>query len=373
MTTAIIFIAVLALLIFVHELGHYVTAVRNGVGAHEFGFGFPPRIIGVVKNDDGTWELVGRRQKREYNNTIFSLNWIPLGGFVRIKGEDGTDTDPDSFATQSAWVRFKILVAGVLMNIVTAYVLFVIALWMGVPEPVPDGTPGSAVYVSQVQENSPAAAMGVRVGDRVRALCDDSGCTQIDGAATLQSVAAAHAGRHVTLEVARGNETLTLNGTLREGDAAQDRGALGIGMVNAKNAALSFLEIIGGAAYQTWDFLVMIVSGLGALLWNLLTGAGLSGDVAGPVGIAVMTGQMAALGLAQLAHFAAILSLNLAVINILPIPALDGGRILFVLIEKLRGGKPVNRNVEAIVHGVSFIALIVLMAVVTVRDVLHFF
>ncbi len=377
--TVIIFVAVLALLVFVHEAGHFITAVRNGVTAHEFGFGFPPRIVGVVKNDDGTWELVWRKQKKHYKNTIFSLNWIPLGGFVRIKGEDGTDKDPDSFAQQSAWVRFKILVAGVVMNIVAAYVLFVIALALGMPEPVADGTPGSFAQITQVgaaqngEATSPAEAMGVKIGDMPTRVCAGEECRQIDGATDLIAFSEQHQGDTVALTVRRGGEDLTLHGTLRDATLAQQHGAFGVGIATVRIADLTVLQILGGAAVQTWDFLVMILQGLGILLWNLITGAGLSADVAGPVGIAKMTGQAAVLGLAQLAHFAAILSVNLAVINVLPIPALDGGRILFIIIEKLRGGRPVNKNVEAVVHGVSFMALILLMVVVTVRDVLKLF
>ncbi len=373
MVTTIIFIAVLALLIFVHELGHYLTAIRNGVGAHEFGFGFPPRAIGIVKNDDGKWEVVGRKQKRAYKNTIFSLNWIPLGGFVRIKGEDGTDKDKDSFAMQSAWVRFKILVAGVVMNVVAAFVLFVIALSLGVPESVEDGTPGSVVHITQVGKDSPADIMGVRVGDQLQEVCVDSACSAVTGVEMFTRLAQESVGKDVQLTVLRGQEMVQLVGTLRSGDEAVEKGAFGIGLVNAKIADLTFFEIIGGAAFQTWNFLVLIVKGLGALIGGLIMGHGVSADVSGPVKIAVATGEMAALGMAQLAHFAAILSLNLAVINILPIPALDGGRILFIVIEKLRGGRPINKNTEAVIHGVSFMALILLMVIVTVRDVLSLF
>ncbi len=378
MTTILIFIAVLALLIFVHEFGHYITAVRNGVTAHEFGFGFPPRIVGIVKNDKGKWEIVWRTQKKKYKNTIFSLNWIPLGGFVRIKGEDGTSKDPDSFAAQSAWVRFKILVAGVVMNVITAFLLFAVALSFGMPEPVPDGTPHSFVQITRVQTtganaHSPATEMGLKMGDILLKACADNGCAPITGSAMFIEFTSAHKGQEVEITVRRGGKEITTKGVLRGGENADKNGALGIELANVRIADLNNLEIIGGAAYQTWTYLVLITTGLAELFWNLLTGAGLSADVAGPVGIAKMTGEVAALGLAQLAHFAAILSVNLAIINILPLPALDGGRIFFILIEKLRGGKPVNKNVESVVHGISFVALIILMAIITVRDILHLF
>ncbi len=370
MTTVLIFIAVLALLIFVHELGHYLTAVRNGVTAHEFGFGFPPRIVGVVKDDDGAWKIIGRTQKKSYRNTIFSLNWIPLGGFVRIKGEDGADKDPDSFASQSAWVRFKILVAGVVMNVIAAYVLFAVALSLGMPEAVPDGTPGSRVQITQVEDGAPADVMGVRIGDVPTKVCAANACVAVRTTQDFVEFARAHAGEDVRLHVLRRGDAVVLTGRLRE-DTTQ--GAFGVGVMTTARADLSFLEVIGAAAAQTWEFLVMIVGGLAMIIVKVFTGAGAGADVAGPVGIAVMTGQMAALGMAQLAHFAALLSLNLAVINILPIPALDGGRILFLAIEKLRGGRPINRRTEAIIHSVSFMALIVLMIVVTVRDVMKIF
>ncbi len=368
MTTILIFIGVLALLIFVHELGHYLTAIRNGVTAKEFGFGFPPRLIGVVKNDNGAWEFVGRKQKTAYRNTIFSLNWIPLGGFVRIKGEDGEDTDPDSFSQQSIWVRFKILVAGVVMNVVAAFVLFVVALSLGMPESVPDGTPGSVIHVLSVAEDSPAQHAGISIGDMMVSICDDTECTDVKTTEDIIRFTREHAGQEVAVTVRRGAKERTVHATLRAAD--HEGGALGVGIGATRTAELSFLEVIGGAAQQTVSLLWMIIQGFGTLVSGALFGGAGAADIAGPVGIAQITGQKAAQGLAQLAHFAGVLSLNLAFINILPIPALDGGRIIFVVMEALRG-RPIKKQTEAAIHGISFLALIALMIAVTVNDVLR--
>ena len=176
MLTFIIFVIILGLLVLVHEFGHFIVARRNGVKADEFGFGFPPRIIGIVKNDaTGKYDIVWGDKEVASPHTIYSFNWIPLGGFVKIKGEEGGAThEADSFGGKSAWVRVKILAAGVVMNFLLAWVLISIVYMVGIPQPIsPDERgkyPDQKVQILEVKPETPAATMKLRPLDQIIAL-----------------------------------------------------------------------------------------------------------------------------------------------------------------------------------------------------------
>lgn len=373
MATIFIFILVLGILIFVHELGHFLTARRNGVKAEEFGFGFPPRIFGFVFDDfTKKFRLVKGNQVVESPHTVYSLNWIPLGGFVRIKGEDresATANDPDSFVNKSAWVRFKILVAGVVMNFLLAWALFSVVLMLGFPEQIDPNErsqyQNTEIQILQVQAGTPAEAIGLRAGDVLKKL-DNTRVTNLEQVAPY---IAERKGQSISVTVERGGETLVLQGVPRT-DAPAGEGALGISFSETAIVQYGFFEAIWKGAEQTYLKTVEIFSVLGTMIASLFTGAKVEMDIAGPVGIVYLTKQMSELGLAYLLYFAAILSINLGIINALPIPALDGGRILFVLIEKLKGS-PVSQKVEGYVHGVGFVLLLLLMAWVTLYDILR--
>ncbi|HHH12305.1 MAG TPA: hypothetical protein ENJ77_00320 [Candidatus Moranbacteria bacterium] len=370
MMTLVVFVLLLGLLIFVHELGHFVVARRNGITCHEFGFGFPPRLVGLVK-DNGKWRIIGGKDKKEYRGTIYSLNWIPLGGFVRIKGEDGQDRAPDSFAAKSAWVRFKVLVAGVFMNALLAWVLFSLALTLGMPEAVSPEEEAD-VSVLAVSVDSAAMKMGLRMGDVLRSGCLEGECRDFSKISDLQDFIAAAAGREVILRGLRGREEIDWRGTLPE-RAPEGKGLLGVQLAATKVVSYSLPEAVSAGAESTYRALGMIFVEFGRLVGRLVRGEAVGESVVGLVGIAVFSGQAAEMGPAYLAHFAAILSANLAVLNILPIPALDGGRILFLLIEVLRRGRPMSRRWEGYAHGISFLLLLALMIVITVLDLLRYF
>ncbi len=376
--TIIVFVAILALLIFVHEAGHFLTARRNGITCHEFGFGFPPRLIGVYR-PAGTkkWKTIVGNKEYDGEKTLYSLNLIPLGGFVRIKGEDGKDKDPDSFAVQPLWVRFKVLIAGVVMNFVLAWILISIGLVIGVPEIVSQqpsaGTviAGPRILVNTVEESSPAKMMGIKLGDVITEICGPTtGCVHVTTTDELIRQINTHRGVEVEIHGIRGKESLTYSGELRAKDS--DKGGLGISMGETVVVKYPWYSALWYGLLKTLSLIVAILFAFGALIWGLISGSGVSGDVAGPVGIAQMTGQMRNLGIAPLLQFAALLSINLGIINALPIPALDGGRILFLLIEKIKG-RPVNQKVEGYIHGISFMILIILMLLITARDILKFF
>lgn len=374
MVTAIIFILVLGVLIFVHELGHFLTARRNGIKAEEFGFGFPPRIFGFVFDDfTKKYRLVKGSETVESPHTVFSLNWIPLGGFVRIKGEDReseTANDPDSFVNKSAWVRFKVLVAGVVMNFLLAWVLFAVVLMLGFPQQIDPADQAkyqsTQVQILQIQPGTPAEEMGLLAGD-VLMMLDN---TKVTNLATVTEYIAQHRGKEIAVTIERGDKAFVFKGTPRV-DTPKGEGALGISFSETAIVRYGFFEAIWRGLEQTYLKTAEILSVLGGMIVGVFTGTKASVDIAGPVGIVYLTKQMTELGLVYLLYFAAILSINLGIINALPIPALDGGRILFVLIEKLKGS-PVSQKIEGYVHQIGFMFLLFLMLWVTFYDILRF-
>jgi len=369
MLTAIVFILILGVLIFVHEFGHFVTARRNGIKADEFGFGFPPRMFGIVKSDKtGKYRFVPGNKEVRSKNTIYSINWIPLGGFVRIKGEGGEDKeDADSFAGKPAWPRIKVLAAGVFMNFILAWLLIAIVFMIGAPEQVDNanGDPSAKIQISEVAPNSPASAMGLQVGDEI--LKNGTLNTVTD----IQNYINAHKGQEIVLPVKRGSQILNLKGVPRT-DAPAGEGVLGIGLAQTVIVKYSFFPAIWRGLTTMLDLLLAMIIALYGILASLVMGRGVGADVAGPVGIAVLTKQVTTLGLVYVLQFAALLSINLGIINILPIPALDGGRIMFILIEKIKGS-PVTQKTEQTIHSIGFFILILLMILITLRDVTKFF
>ena len=369
MMTVIIFLLVLGVLVFVHELGHFMVARRNGIKADEFGFGFPPRIAGLVWDDaKKRHRLVKGGEDVVSPHTVYSLNWIPLGGFVKIKGEDGEQKDKDSFAVKSAWVRIKVLAAGVTMNFILAWVLISLVLTLGFPQQVDPQSPVSGkrdIQISQVLPGTPAEAMGLHPGDIILALGNAS--EKAMSVAQTQEYILAHKGQTITLYIERGAKQLTLTGMPRA-DYPQNEGSLGIGLGETELVRYAWYESLWQGAIETYHLTTAMLFGIFDIFKGLFTGTheGLS-DVSGPVGIAKLTGQMSSLGLVYLLYFAAILSINLGIINILPIPALDGGRILFILIEIIKGSR-VSQRVEGVFHQIGFVALLLLMVIVTVHD-----
>jgi regulator of sigma E protease len=434
----LVFIVILGLLVFVHELGHFVVARRNGVRAPEFGFGFPPRIVGiqfisgkkkekfsevesveteridVISGDEeiiketvtekfhniekdvpvGKWrviwgnrdgdddnekkDLVEAHENRFSGGTIYSLNWLPLGGFVRIKGEDGGNRDDtDSFASKSAWKRIKILAAGVAMNFILAWILLSIAYIIGAPEQLnPDANTNnsnSKIQISEIIAGAPGSAMGLKVGDEIsKTQTNSTGeIINLGSVKEVQNYINANRGQEVTFEVLRGKEILTLKGTPRI-EAPEGQGALGIALAETVLVKYPWYTAIWKGLGAVWDMTAMIFVGLFGLLKMLFAGHGGAAEVSGPVGIAILTKEVANLGLVYIIQFAAILSINLGIINILPIPALDGGRIMFVLIEKIKG-TPVSQKVEQAFHTFFFALLMLLMLAVTYKDIARLF
>ncbi len=350
----IFFILILTLLVFVHELGHFLAARKLGVRVEEFGIGFPPRAIG-----------------RQHKGTMYSLNWVPLGGFVKIKGEQGENVDDsDSFSHKNALQRTLILSSGVLMNVLLAWILLTVGFSVGSPGLVSDSAPhaimGNAkLQVVEVTPQSAAAEQGIAIGDTIVSL-EEQPVTTID---EFRSIVRPRAEQTLTITIlSEGSETT--KSIIPKKNVAGE-GIVGVGLVEIATIRYPVPIAIWQGLKSTGNLLWQILVALYTVIHDLFVGQPVSLDLAGPVGIAVLTGQVAKLGILYLVQFAALLSLNLAIINILPFPALDGGRILFVIIEKIRR-KPVSKKIEGYVHNAGFALLIALVILITIKDVSKF-
>lgn len=371
--TIIIFIVILSLLVFVHELGHFIFAKRSGMGVHEFGFGFPPRVVGIQKQD-GRWRMVwgkggaGASQSAEPGQTVYSINAIPLGGFVKIMGEDNDQAnDPRSFTNKSFLARFATLFAGVGMNVLAAWVILSIGFMIGLPvainglEEVPKGATFSQqqILIGVVREGSAAEAASLKESDIILSV-DGRQFTEIE---ELQDYIKSKAGQTMSFEVKRVNEIISTPVTTQSVNDP-GKGVVGIGLAYYGKMQFQPISALWQGAKTTVNQLRAILVGI----YKIFSSKDGVKGVGGPVKIAQLTGQVADLGLLPLLQFTAFLSLNLAILNSLPFPALDGGRMLFLIVEKLRG-KPNNQTIEQYANAIGFMLLLLLMVVITVRDV----
>ncbi len=362
----VVVLAILVVLVLIHEFGHFIVARRAGVTVHEFGVGFPPRAKVLGTDSQGT----------EY-----TLNWLPIGGFVRLEGEEGQSADPHAFINQNLRTRLVILLAGVTMNILLAFVIFAgIAL-------VAD--PAQEVQVTCVQPGGPAALAGLVSGVQtgtvtgsdgtVFPVCDPSGdaITAIDGRLFMafSSTAAvdaplaylkSRAGQQVTLTIRDANGSVRdAVVTLRDPAAAAKNGALGItgaqlGYAYVHNDPITAVRL---GATRTVDAALLIVRGIGDFITNLG-----NPPISGPVGIVNTVGVVRTeLPPVFLIWLIGLLSANLAVVNALPFPPLDGGRVAVAIIQRLAGNR-VSVNAERLAYLTGFVLLMALLAYLTLFD-----
>lgn len=365
---------------FVHELGHFTAAKKLKTGVEEFGFGFPPRMIGVYKDQNGKWTKVFKKTpvfaKPEDGGpkiipTIYSINWVPLGGFVKITGEDGEDNSSNSFSSKKIWERAVILVAGVTMNVVLAAVILSIGFSVGLPRVLDSDTNGlnikdKSVQIVSVVKGSTAEEAGLQAGDEILAVDGQPYNLEFTANYLTKKV-----GEDVVYRLKRSGgdtfEKTLIPQILKE----TGKGGVGIGIVEVGIVSYPWYQAIGKGVTETGYYIKEIAVAFLGLLKGFIVGTANTEDLSGPVGIAVLTGRVARLGFAYLMQFAAILSINLAIINIFPFPALDGGRLLFLLIEKIRG-KAINQKIENIVNNLGFGLLMLLVVVITYKDFVKF-
>ena len=360
----VLFIIILAALVFVHELGHFLAAKSGGIRVDEFGLGFPPRAIG-----------------KKIGETIYSLNWIPFGGFVKIFGEnpDAESIDgPDkarSFVHKNPFIKIWVLVAGVSFNIIFAWILFTVGFASGFPAPVGyvEGVnvKDASLTITQVLPDSPAHTAGLETGDRITALYRNGTTLENPSVEEAQAFIAGEGEEPFTAFVKRGDAHETVTITPKSG-LIENKVAIGISMDTVGILQLPIHRAAWEAAKTTGAILKAVTVGLFTFIKDAFTGHSDFGQVTGPIGIVGLVGSASQLGWVYVLSFTAFISLNLAVINILPFPALDGGRVLFIIIESIKG-RQIKPSIANTVNSVGFVLLLILMAVVTLHDVIKLF
>ena len=344
MVPVISFIAILSILVLVHELGHFWVARRNGIKIEEFGVGYPPRILG-----------------KKIGETIYSLNWLPFGGFVRMLGEDSGDQVDNkidlkrAFFNQTKRVRVAVLLAGVIMNFLLGVVLFgAIYTKIGIPEEV------DYLVVTGVAKGSPAEMAGLKLDDKI-----------LNGGSIKNFIdeVALKAGEEYELNLKDGRSLAVVPRTKEE--IPEGEGALGVAISNIDMVMYPVWQrpfrgmMVGTKEAVLWGKDILV--SLGQTFYNLFKGE-VPKDVAGPVGIYQISKGVAEEGFLAVLQFMAILSINLSILNLLPLPALDGGRLMFVIVEDVTK-KRLKPEVEQVIHLVGIVALIGLMVLVTINDI----
>lgn len=358
----LIFLVILMLLILVHEFGHFIVAKKSGMRVDEFGIGFPPKLFG-----------------KKVGETEYSVNALPFGGFVRIFGENpgeevGAGDEARSFTKKSKFLQAAVLVAGVGFNVLFAWVLFSIGFMIGMPTTLSEETEGQAqnvrLVVTSVLPDSPAGSAGLMAGDEVRSLTA-SGET-IENPTLSETLEMIDTEEEIAVTYDRGDTVGTATVTPVRGliSDAPGREAIGVSLGMVGELALApHVALVEGAQF-TYDMLSAVTVGIVSFFANAITFNADFSQVTGPVGIVGLVGSVSELGLIYLLSFTAFISLNLAVINLLPFPALDGGRLLFVIIEAIKGS-PIKPVVANALNTVGFALLILLMLVVTYNDIVR--
>lgn len=374
-------------LVVVHEFGHFIVARRNGIEVEEFGIFFPPRL----------WKKRIKSPKGDYD---FTINALPLGGFVRLKGEHDSDKTPGSFGAAPLWAKVKVMTAGVALNLVTAFLLLTLAALIGIPKLVDNQFTVASdtkvmrqeVLIGYVEPGSPADKAGLEVRDHVKAIGLINGQKQIVKTADdFMRATRTLNGEEVEIHYLRGGEAQKTQATLRS-KAEVDKfnqenhcddnnykgerkcqGFVGVGPseYTLQRSTWSAPIVAGGLIKQ---FTELTLKGLGSAIANLFRGntQAATENVAGPVGIFVILKDSSLLGFQFILMIIAVISLTLAIMNVLPIPALDGGRLFVTLL--FRGiRKPLTQRTEELIHGTGFLMLMTLFVLITIVDVKRFF
>ncbi|MCB9823168.1 site-2 protease family protein [Candidatus Nomurabacteria bacterium] len=351
-------IILFVLLVVVHEFGHFIVAKKSGVEVEEFGVGFPPRAKIITKK----------------NGTEYTLNWLPIGGFVKLKGEHDSATEKGSFGAARFRQKVGIIAAGVIMNWLAAIVIFTALSLVGMPQIIKNQfsiksdvkVAKQEVFAGSVADDSPAKSIGVSQGDRIISVND----TKIDSAQQLQELTKDNAGK--TVKVAYRSEGVTFTKTTKLRDDPK-KGNFGVSLAEQTLLRSTWSAPIVGVG-TTAQFTVETVKGIFGAVGNLFSGQGqkASESVTGPVGIVVILKDLANQGFVFVLFLIGVISVSLAVMNMLPIPALDGGRLFVMLLYRLMR-KPLTKETEEKIHGTGMVALLALGLIITIVDIKRFF
>jgi len=335
-------IAVISFILLAHELGHFIAAKLVKVKVEEFGIGFPPRLLSIKRGD-----------------TRYSLNAIPFGGFNKLAGEEDPEV-PSGLAIKSIPTRLFVIGAGSLVNILLSLILFSIVFM--IPQDVISGD----VLVEEVAPNSPAAIAGIMPEDTIISLNDKPIFNNYE----LQRHTQLNLGSEITLIIKHSDDTAESFQLIPRWKPPEGEGALGVAIITINTTVIRqsypFWEAIPKGFVGLYETAVLYKNGI----VGVITGA-VPADFYGPVGIVQATGEIARYGVASLLEFAAFISLILGVLNLFPLPALDGGRIAFVMLEWIRRGKRISPKKEGLVHLIGFVILMALMLAVTLQDIIR--
>ncbi|MBI2024075.1 site-2 protease family protein [Candidatus Giovannonibacteria bacterium] len=348
------FIAILLVLVLVHEFGHFLLAKLSRVRVEEFAFGFPPRLFSVKRGE-----------------TRYSFNLLPLGGYVKIQGEEGEDAyDPRSFSSQSLLKKVAIIAAGVFFNFVLAYFLFSAGFMIGTPVPLDDNSenPNAEVIITEIRDGSPADAAGIIPGDKIISFSSGDENILVSKTSEVRNFIDSHKGKEILVKVERSGGELTLNANLPE-VSKDGEGVLGIAMIRAGIEKSGLFKALKDGYFATTNLSYLTGNAILGFFGEIFTGRGSFDKVSGPVGIASIVGDSISSGFSSLLWLTGILSISLGIMNIIPFPGLDGGRIFFLLLEKIKGS-PFDWKVMRLVHAAGFVLLILLMIFVTYHDIL---
>ncbi len=370
----LIFVIILAVLILVHEFGHFLFAKLFKIRVDEFGVGYPPRALTLF----------------EWRGTKFSLNWLPFGGFVKIFGENGEETevaalDPNvpvtkpagkSFMQAKRYAQALVLVAGVAFNIIFAWLLISAGYMVGLPTSTSVVSPGQTItdpklVITSIAPDSPAAKAVLKTGDVITSVVAGKDSVKSLNPDTVSDFIGSHGDKPIHVSYARGNEKGAVDVTPVSG-VIQNRKAIGISMDMIGKLKLPVHLALWEGGKTTVELTQTIAHGLWTFVYDAVRGHSDLSQVTGPVGIVGLVGDASRLGFVYLLSFTAFISINLAVINLVPFPALDGGRLLFVIIETIKR-KPISARLSMILNTVGFALLILLMVLVTIQDISRLF
>ena len=334
--TIILALLLFGVIVLIHELGHFLFAKKNGITVHEFAIGMGPKLFG-----------------KEKNGTLYSIRLLPIGGYVAMEGEDEESNKPGSFGTKSILQRASVIFAGPFFNLILA-IIFLIPVFIYIGSPT--------TTLDQITDNSPAYEAGLNSGDTIKSIDGK----EITSWSEFTNEIAQSDGKELSFVVERNNEMLTLNVTPQKSEDGSYK--VGVTCIRDKNV----INAIKDAFTTTWQMIVQMLTFLKQMITGTVPG-GFSNSVAGPVGVISIVSDAAKMGIMNLLYLGSIISLNLGIINLVPFPALDGGRLLLLFIEWMRGGKKIDQEKEAMINMIGFCALMAFMVFITYNDVTRLF